>query len=371
MKKCKGLPLVVVVITGLLANKKTWWKQISQSVSSYIVSDPNQYLDTLALSYNHLLHHLKPCFLYLVAFPKDQEISVQRLLWLWIAEGFIQKKWAEKLGGSSRGLLNGSNSEKSYGSKYSNNVLNGLLFICETFKLLRVLDLWCVYGLFSRKLEHVNLRYLAITVGGSVQLPLPISNLANLDTLIHFASMSEVTLSRNVWKIPKLRNLYTKEEKYSVSLSSAMDHNFLRHPETLKLYNNFCSQPTTFQGVKFPTNIKRLTLTNTGTISILRMLLPNLELLKLESEACWGLQWATNDRGFPLLKFLKLKCLNVEQWITCSSYFPSLRHLLLESCDNLEEIPSSLGDILTLQMITIAYCRPPIVESARKIKEEQ
>ncbi|KAL7181039.1 hypothetical protein ACSBR1_039988 [Camellia fascicularis] len=79
MKKCKGLPLAIVVIAGLLAkNKKTkeCWKQVSQSVSSYIVSDPNQYLDTLALSYNHLPRHLKPCFLYLGAFPEDQEISV-------------------------------------------------------------------------------------------------------------------------------------------------------------------------------------------------------------------------------------------------------------------------------------------------------
>ncbi|XP_028098615.1 putative late blight resistance protein homolog R1B-8 [Camellia sinensis] len=93
MKKCEGLPLAIVVIAGLLAKKKTeeWWKQVSQGVSSYIVSDPNEYLDTLALSYNHLPRHLKPCFLYLGAFTEDREISVQRLIWLWIAEGFIQK----------------------------------------------------------------------------------------------------------------------------------------------------------------------------------------------------------------------------------------------------------------------------------------
>ncbi|KAL7162015.1 hypothetical protein ACSBR2_042480 [Camellia fascicularis] len=115
MKKCEGLPLAIVVIAGLLArDNKTQelWKQVAQIVSSYIVSDPNQYLDTLALSYNHLPRHLKPCFLYLGAFPEDKEIPVQKLIWLWVAEGFIQKNWAEKLGGISRGLLNGSNSEK-------------------------------------------------------------------------------------------------------------------------------------------------------------------------------------------------------------------------------------------------------------------
>ncbi|XP_028061854.1 putative disease resistance RPP13-like protein 3 [Camellia sinensis] len=93
MKKYEGLPLAIIVIAGLLEkNKKTeeWWKHVAQGVSSFIVSDPNQHLDTRALSYNHLPCHLKPCFLYLGAFPEDQEISVQKLIWLWVARGFIQ-----------------------------------------------------------------------------------------------------------------------------------------------------------------------------------------------------------------------------------------------------------------------------------------
>ncbi|KAI7993705.1 hypothetical protein LOK49_LG11G00396 [Camellia lanceoleosa] len=139
---------------------------------------------------------------------------------------------------------------------------------------------------------------------------------------------------------------------------------FLRHLETLKLHSNsFHRYPTTLGEVKFPANIKRLTLKYTGIeweeISVLGMMLPNLELLKLEDDAAWGLQWATTDGGFPRLKFLKLKDLNVKQWITCSSHFPSLQHLLLDGYISLEEIPSSLGDILTLQMIegtTVDLC---------------
>ncbi|THG09245.1 putative disease resistance RPP13-like protein 3 [Camellia sinensis] len=94
MKKCEGLPLAIAIIAGLLAkNIKTQesWKQVAQSVSSYIVSAPNQYLDTLALSYNHLPRHLKPCFLYLGAFPEDQAIPVQKLICLLVTEGFIRK----------------------------------------------------------------------------------------------------------------------------------------------------------------------------------------------------------------------------------------------------------------------------------------
>ncbi|KAI7997653.1 hypothetical protein LOK49_LG10G01794 [Camellia lanceoleosa] len=148
----------------------------------------------------------------------------------------------------------------------------------------------------------------------------------------------------------------------------------LTHLETLKLQNELL-YPTNLQQVKFPTNVKRLTLKLTciewEAITVLGMLLPNLELLKLEKDAAWGEKWATIDGGFPRLKFLKLKELNVEQWITYSSHFPSLQHLSLERCQNLKEIASSLGDIPTLQMIEVSLCCFSVEESVRKIKEEQ
>ncbi|XP_059631299.1 putative disease resistance RPP13-like protein 3 isoform X2 [Cornus florida] len=93
-KKCGGLPLAIVVISGLLAKKDKnleWWKHVSGSVGSYIISDPKQYMDTLALSYNHLPQHLKPCFLYFGAFPEDYEIIARQLISLWVAEGFIRQ----------------------------------------------------------------------------------------------------------------------------------------------------------------------------------------------------------------------------------------------------------------------------------------
>ncbi|XP_059443730.1 putative late blight resistance protein homolog R1B-16 [Corylus avellana] len=86
---CRGLPLSIVVLGGLLANKekthRTWSK---------VIADVNWYLtecrDILALSYTYLPRRLKPCFLYIGAFPEDFEIPVKELIKLWIAEGFIQ-----------------------------------------------------------------------------------------------------------------------------------------------------------------------------------------------------------------------------------------------------------------------------------------
>ncbi|KAI7995445.1 hypothetical protein LOK49_LG11G00368 [Camellia lanceoleosa] len=124
---------------------------------------------------------------------------------------------------------------------------------------------------------------------------------------------------------------------------------FLRHLETLKIRDQFLHS-TNLRDIKFPTNVTRLTLKSTfiewEEISVLGMLLPNLELLELENYAACGRQWVIIDGGFPRLKFLKLKELKVERWITCSSHFPSLQHLSLERCENLEEIPSSLGRLV-------------------------
>ncbi|PWA59203.1 NB-ARC domains-containing protein [Artemisia annua] len=93
-RECQGLPLALVVIAGLLekAEKtKDLWESVVKRVSSYIVNDPEGCLDVLALSYDHLPCHLRNCFLYISGFPKDGKIQVQRLIRLWMAEGFIKE----------------------------------------------------------------------------------------------------------------------------------------------------------------------------------------------------------------------------------------------------------------------------------------
>lgn len=99
-KRCDGLPLAIVVVSGLLSKRektRTWWNKIAESVSTYVARDPTQCMDVLALSYKHLPDHLKVCFIYFGAFPEDFEIPVSKLLKLWVAEGFIQQIGQETL----------------------------------------------------------------------------------------------------------------------------------------------------------------------------------------------------------------------------------------------------------------------------------
>ncbi|CAA2964204.1 late blight resistance homolog R1A-10 [Olea europaea subsp. europaea] len=92
---CKGLPLLVVLIAGILSNmekKENSWQHVAKSLSDYIFQKADDHIPTLKLSYNHLPKHLKPCFLYLSAFLEDEVISVRKLLLLWIAEGLVEEK---------------------------------------------------------------------------------------------------------------------------------------------------------------------------------------------------------------------------------------------------------------------------------------
>ncbi|KAM0033720.1 putative P-loop containing nucleoside triphosphate hydrolase, leucine-rich repeat domain superfamily [Helianthus debilis subsp. tardiflorus] len=92
-ERCRGLPLAILVISGLLAKTEKsveFWTQVLDSIGSYIVSDSEQCMNTLSLSYNHLPQHLKSCFLYFGAFEEDFEIDVRKLMWLWVAEGFVK-----------------------------------------------------------------------------------------------------------------------------------------------------------------------------------------------------------------------------------------------------------------------------------------
>ncbi|CDP11642.1 unnamed protein product [Coffea canephora] len=95
-RSCKGLPLSLVAIAGLLQKtdmKSDSWKKIAERSNAIIVNDPQtRCMDILELSYEHLPDYLKPCFLFFAMFQEDKEIPVRRLIWLWMAEGFIERK---------------------------------------------------------------------------------------------------------------------------------------------------------------------------------------------------------------------------------------------------------------------------------------
>jgi disease resistance protein RPM1 len=70
------------------------WKKFYDSLNSELECNPHLTTITkiLSLSYHDLPCYLKSCYLYFGVFPEDYSITSERLLWLWVAEGFIKEK---------------------------------------------------------------------------------------------------------------------------------------------------------------------------------------------------------------------------------------------------------------------------------------
>ncbi|VAH12852.1 unnamed protein product [Triticum turgidum subsp. durum] len=97
LKKCGGLPLAIISISGLLANRprvKEEWEKVKRSIGSDL--NKSQSLEAmkniLSLSYNDLPPNLKTVLLHLSNFPEDYVIDRERLVRQWIAEGFISEE---------------------------------------------------------------------------------------------------------------------------------------------------------------------------------------------------------------------------------------------------------------------------------------
>jgi disease resistance protein RPM1 len=101
LKKCGGVPLAIITIASLLANKSddiTQWQEVCSSIGSGLSSSNDMRNDMrkiLSLSYYDLPRHMKTCFLYLSMYPEDYEIRRDGLIWRWISEGFIQPRKKE------------------------------------------------------------------------------------------------------------------------------------------------------------------------------------------------------------------------------------------------------------------------------------
>ncbi|KAH0692342.1 hypothetical protein KY285_019439 [Solanum tuberosum] len=108
VEKCEGLPLSIVVLSGLLSHKRGLdeWKKVKDHLWKNIIEDECiEILNILSFSYNDLSTALKQCFLYFGIFPKDQVVEAENIIRLWMAEGFIPRG-EERMEDVAEGFLN-------------------------------------------------------------------------------------------------------------------------------------------------------------------------------------------------------------------------------------------------------------------------
>ncbi|XP_042039555.1 putative late blight resistance protein homolog R1B-16 [Salvia splendens] len=367
------------------------------------------------------------------AFLDGYEIKGSRLMSLWIAHGFVKSNGDKSLEEEAEDYLKALVDRNLLSWDVCRRKADEEKFHCVSFqpgcevedelRLLRVLDVMrMVFKEFPREiLQLVNLRYLAFSC--TSRLPIGISRLWYLQTLIsaqyvpsvpselweiselrHLKLITKLKIKETtfvhkklqtlscVWVIPSLirsgffqtiPNIRKLGIYYEDSPEIEIDLSHLHKLEKLKCQSALDNDGSrVLHKLRFPCYIGKLTLVGCvvfRTLLTTLCALPNLGVLKIEAcvfesevEEEEEEEWeATEGDEFRSLQYLCLKDLNLVRWKAVETNFPRLRNLIVKGCYKLEYIPSNIGDIPTLQEISIYRCGASVVASAQQIQKVQ
>ncbi|KAG8388540.1 hypothetical protein BUALT_Bualt02G0136100 [Buddleja alternifolia] len=326
-ENCEGLPLLIVAVGKHLLKAEItleYWNYITENGNSVVIDADDELSNILLSSYKHLLPHLKACFLYMAAFPKNYEIPISKLINLWSVEGFLEP---------------------------------------SQFKALEEYLMDCFIELANKNL--IMLRYFAFTYNG--KLPTSISILWNLQYLIVRQSLriksrrAQSYLPREMWNMKGLRHLQVMGSDLPnpcggslpnlVTLLDVNAHNCTK--EVLEGLTKL-----SLSGFGYPWEYMK-------TIAIHQ----NLEVLKLRGYAFRGPNWEVNERDFLGLKVLLIVDSDLEYLGDSFNCFPLLERLIIRHCYKLKKIPYAIGKIHRLKMIELVDCNPSVVAHAKEIQK--
>ncbi|XP_057770475.1 probable disease resistance RPP8-like protein 4 [Salvia miltiorrhiza] len=297
------------------------------------------------------------------------------------------------------------------------------------FKLLRVLDAEPIKftKLPSDMYQLLHLRYLVLSVSLKV-LPAPFSKLWNIQTLVVETDARTLVIKADILNMTQLRHFKTnasaelaKVSKSSkgagekmqtlgtISPESCTEEVFdrarnlrqlgirgklalllgdkngafeglgnLSNLEKLKLINDVFPVPASgtvhLRGLppayKFPPKLKSLTLCETSLewrhMSVIGSL-DKLEVLKLKDKAFQGEIWEAHDGGFRHLEILHIGRTDLKIWVASHHHFPRLKHLELNNCEDLQQIPTELAQVPSFLKLDL-FRSKRAAASARKIE---
>nr|XP_027102993.1 putative disease resistance RPP13-like protein 1 [Coffea arabica] len=288
--KCRGLPLAVKTVAGILRSKTTpeEWKEILVSEEWTQMDIPDGPLPALRLSYIHLPSHLKRCFAYCAVFPRDYQIRKEEIIQLWQANDLL-------------GYPGENKRIKNEGEKCFHELRMRSLFhqsIDHTFSMHDLVnDLACfIFGKYCLRLE--DHQEGNATISGARHFSY---HRSWYDTFHKFNLLSQTKNIRTFLPLRTAPMIRLSNKFLEDALPQFMSLRFL----SLSYYENIVKLPNSYSGFK------------------------QLRFLNLSS---------TKIKELP-------------EWI-CSFY--NLQTLLLSYCRELEELPENLGKLINLCCLDIS-----------------
>ncbi|KAH0657446.1 hypothetical protein KY289_026194 [Solanum tuberosum] len=408
-ENCKGLPLVVDLIAGVISGrekKKSVWLEVVNNLHSFILKNKVEVMKVIEISFDHLPDHLKPCLLHFASYPKDNATEIYELKAVWVAEVFVEKMEMKSM--------------EEVVKIYLDDLISSSLVICfneigedPTCQVHDLVHDFCLIKARKEKLfdrisssapsdlglilscsvqirESILLRVLFVSACSFFDVDADGSILIAEDTkLENLRLLGKLVLSyskdtEDIFKrLPNLQQLgFELKESWDYSTEQYWfpKLDFLTELEDLTVAfvrsNTNDSGPSVATNrpwnFHFPSSLKRLWLCNfpltSDSLSTIARL-PNLEELLIYRTIIQGEEWNMGEEDtFENLKFLNLYQVALSKWEVGEESFPVLEKLELEGCCDLEEIPPSFGDIWSLKIIKLIES-PQLEDSAMKIKE--
>ncbi|XP_012832972.1 PREDICTED: putative disease resistance protein RGA3 [Erythranthe guttata] len=312
--------------------------------------DENSVSKILKLSFDHLWSPaLKKCFAYCSIYPKGYDLLRERLVELWMAEGF----------------LGGNDDMEIVGNMFFHNLLENSLLLQVVERNESIGDLYHLQTLracadlekLPNTMKHLmNLRHLHLP--SRIELPPEMGRLISLRTLLYFGVSDKKGCG--IGELGSLKNLkgeleiYNLEKVHDKEEAKRADLLEKKKSATMVFNDNVKSIAPSFYGID-----KCSRSGNTITI------FPALE--RLELVCMWKLtEWleaelmpnATDNRRlsqlvvvFPRLEYVKIiMCMQLE---SAPSHFPCLKELEISQAHS--ELP--LASICGIKLISLTKLR--------------
>ncbi|XP_068639633.1 putative disease resistance protein RGA3 [Aristolochia californica] len=295
VKKCRGVPLAINTLSGLLTftRNKSEWNGVLDSSFWKLPQNENSILPALRLSYHHLPPKVKPCFAFCSLFPKDWRFDKDELIRMWMALGYIQPDgWRE---------------EEVIGDKYFSDLL-----MISFFSVIPHKNEFTMHDLVHDLAESLAKEECIRLHDGKLDL-IPKKN--NIPQGARHASL---ILSGNA-------------EKVSFDYIKS-----LRRLRTVVALTQICSVIDEFDVINIIAELKFLHVMRLRNSNICR--LPNVV-------GC-----------LRLLRYLDLSCSKIEElpYSICSLSY--LQTLNLEGCVNLKKLPNNTATLKNLRHLNITNC---------------
>ncbi|XP_050278969.1 putative disease resistance protein At3g14460 [Quercus robur] len=290
--KCKGLPLAIKTLGGLLRSKQdpSEWTRILESDIWDLPEGESGIFPALRLSYHYLPSCLKRCFTYCSIFPKDYEFSKEQLVLLWMAEDLLQQ---------SKGNV------KKIGEQYFDDLVSRSFFQQSSNNKL----FFIMHDLFND---------LAKSISGEFSFRLDIDD------------PSEITI--------KTRHFSFFTTGFDASRKFGMSYK-------AKGLRTFLGLKSSFE---WSSTIEKI------TMKVIVDLLDNFKCLRVLALSNYkNIRVPKSIGNLKHLRYLNLSSTSIESLpdSVCNLY--NLQTLLLRDCYSLKELPTNMGRLVNLRFLDI------------------